>query len=323
MALFSVVAMMRESPEIVRRFVDYYRKLGATEVFVYFNGPPEDLPPIPGATRTDCTPAFWDRYSDVPLGSLEERMEVCYRDCKTRCTTEWMLIVDADEFVFSERSIAALLDTIPDEVDSIGVPTAEAVWGPGDDLDEPFGSTYFRTKWTPNHWRFLRRLIYGTISAQMRFGVLGHVVGKHLIRTDREYSQTNGHHSSRNGRVITKPAALVSKDWVGTYVAHFDAISLERWQRKWRWRLEKEIVAVGMSRTRLEQMQMVGDAMAAGRTRQLFRRFYGLSAFQYRALALLGHGFRREHFFERTVEVEPAVAWKDVPLKTTATMSWF
>ena len=320
-AHFSVVAMMRETPEIIRRFVDYYLELGAAEVFVYYNGPAEEVPATAGATRINCDPAFWDRNSDMPLSTLEERMRICYRDCRSRCSTEWLLIVDADEFVFGEKDLSSLLDSVPDNVNSIGLPTAEAVWGPGDDLEQAYGSTHFRVKWPSEmQWRLLRRVVYGSISSQMRWGVIGHVAGKHLIRTDRSYSEIGGHRSKRNDVVVTVPAASVSQEWLGTYLGHFDAISLDRWQRKWRWRLEREIVAGGMSRGRTEQMQMVGKAITAGRQKALFQRFYGLSVTQFRTLTFLGHAFRRENFFERSNCGKSAMTWTGDAPQTKATL---
>ena len=318
---FSVVAMMRESPEIVRRFVEYYTQLGASEIFVYFNGPAEELPWIAGVTRINCDPTFWDRNCDMPLVTIEDRMRICYRDCQARCSTEWLLIVDADEFLFSDRSIALLLDAIPDDIDSIGVPTAEAVWGPGDDLEQAYGSTHFRIKWASDtQWRLLRRMVYGAISSQMRWGVLGHVAGKHFVRAGRKFGEIGGHRSKRDGEVVTRPVAEVSDDWRGTYIGHFDAISLERWKRKWRWRLEKEIIAGAMSRARTEQMKMVGDAMAAGREKALFKRFYGLSGAQFKILSVLGYAFKRDDFFQRALIGEPSVGRPGGMVQTQANM---
>ena len=303
MAGFSVVAMMRETPDVVQRFVDYYEALGATEVFVYFNGPAEELPPICGATRTNLDAAFWARNPDITLETIEDRMRVCYRDCLPRCRTPWLLVVDADEFVFADRPLTALLDSVPESVDAISFPTAEAVWGPGDDPDQPFGSTYFRTKWPSElQWRLLRRPIYGAVSSVMRWGVLGHVAGKHMLRTDRPHISIGGHRSMRGTESVTRPAASASKAFANAYVAHFDAIGLDRWERKWRGRIEKEVVAGGLSRLRQEQMEMVAAALKSGRTRALFRSFYGLSRGQSLVLSGLGHVFRREHFFDRAAD---------------------
>ena len=113
----------------------------------------------------------------------------------------------------------------------------------------------------------------------------------------------------------------VSRDFANAYVAHFDAIGLDRWERKWRGRIEKEVVAGGLSRMRQEQMEMVATALKSGRTRDLFRSFYGLSRSQYLALSGLGHVFRREHFFDRAADYAPEPARVPQSLRTKATMS--
>ena len=47
---------------------------------------------------------------------------------------------------------------------------------------------------------------------------------------------------------------------------------------------------------------MVAAALKSGRTRALFRSFYGLSRGQSLVLSGLGHVFRREHFFDRAAD---------------------
>ena len=93
-----------------------------------------------------------------------------------------------------------------------------------------------------------------------------------------------------------------SKAFANAYVAHFDAIGLDRWEREWRGRIEREVVAGGLGRSRQEQMEMVAAALKTGRTRALFRSFYGLSRGQNLALSGLGHVFRREQFFDRAAD---------------------
>jgi hypothetical protein len=310
MAEFSVVAMMRESPDVVRRFVDYYRALGASEVFVYFNGPPADLPPVPGATRTDLDAAFWEKRPGVlqTLETIEDRMGVCYRDCLARCRSPWLLIVDADEFVFSDRPLPELLDMLPEEAESISFPTAEAVWGPGDDLDQPFGSTHFRTKWTSEwRWRLLRRAVYGAVSDLMRNGIIGHVAGKQMVRVGAAFDEVRGHGSRRNGQSVTVPAVSYGKAFASTWLGHFDAISFSRWERKWRDRIDKEVIAGRLSRPRQAQMQMIAQAFERGDARALFRQYYGLGRGQFAAISALGYGFRREDLFDAPEAVPSAL----------------
>lgn len=296
---FSVVVMMRESPDVVVRFVDYYLRLGASQIFIYYNGPAEEVPPVAGADVTVCTPAFWaSRVAGPVSDALEDRQRICYRDAYARCTAGWLLVVDSDEFVFGDRPLAPLLDALPRSVESIYFPTAEAVWGPGDDPHRAFGCSYFRTGWQHLRlWDLLRRSIYGGVSDVMRGGVMGHAIGKHLVRTGLRDCSISGHRSKRGDKIISVAAASVSPDFNRFHLAHFDALSQSRWESKWRYRIEKVVVAGGMSVQRQVQMRMVADALAAGKSEALFRRFYGLTPWQYRTLALLGTAFRRKDFF--------------------------
>lgn len=299
MSGFSVVAMMRESRDVVLRFADYYRRLGASEIFIYFNGPAEEVPPLPGVELTICTPDFWaEHWGGTVNDVLEDRMRVCYRHAYARCTSDWMLVVDSDEFVFGDRPLAPILATLPRGVESIFFPTAEAVFGPGDDPQEAFGSTHFRTVWERQRlWRTLRRPIYGPASDVMRVGLMGHTQGKHMVRTGLALSSINGHRSKRGETALGVPASKVSPDFANFHLGHFDALSQARWEAKWRYRIDKVVVASGMSGPRQDQMRMVAAAMASDRSAELFRSFYCLSPMQYQALALFGKAFRRSGLF--------------------------
>ena len=310
MADFSVVAMMRESPDVVRRFVQYYRKLGAAQIYVYHNGPAEELPALAGVDVTVCTPEFWARYVSGPMtDSLDDRQRVCYRDCYDRCGSDWLLVVDADEFVFGDRPLAPLLDRLPASVEAVFFPTAEAVFGPGDRIEDAFGCSHFRTGWTRQRWwGLLGPVVYGAAARLMSAGVMGHSAGKHMLRTGLDVTAIGGHRSQRGEKVIGMPAAAALSDFAGFHLAHFDALSLPRWEAKWRYRIDRVVVAPHMSPGRRRQMEEIARALAAGEGAALFRRLYGLGPVQYRLLALGRTAFRRPGLFNDTAEARPEPA---------------
>jgi hypothetical protein len=295
MSGFSVVSMMREPAEVVGRFVDYYRRLGATDIFIYYNGPASEVPDSAAEVCTLCTPAFWAPHGGEPR-ELEQRQRICYADGYSRCRTEWLLVVDADEYVFGDRPLAQALASIPPDVESVAFPTAEAVWGPGDDIDEPFGCTHFRTAWRRRStWLALAPLIYGPSCGHLKRGVAGHDAGKQVVRTGRADLRIDLHATARDGVSVTRRAPTISPELAGFYVAHFDAISLARWEHKWRLRSQSGLVLAHMAaaRQRRQQQRMIVAGLANGRSREVFARIYGLNALQFRLLALLGKGFRR------------------------------
>jgi len=298
MVAFSIASLMHEPPEIVDRFVDYYRRAGAQEILIYVDGPAPPEPPKPPAVVVACDAGFWQGRGGRPEG-LENRQMAVFGAAAERCRTPWLLIVDSDEFVFGNRAIPDFLDRIPDAVDSVRVPPAEAVWGPGDPLGEPFAATHFRTTWpTSAVSRALRRLIFGRVSAQMRQGMTGHTRGKAFLRTGRGIDTIQNHGARRGGQRVTVDLARVDPHLRGMYVGHFDATGLEHWQRKWRMRIEGATLATAMSRARKAQMQRIERSIREGgdAPRALFARFHGVTRMQYLALATLGHGFRREIF---------------------------
>jgi len=299
MAGFSTVSLMRESPDVVAKFAAYYRELGAEEALVYVDGPLGDLAGLeaPGLTLIATDADFWTALGVARPEGLEARQVAIYLAGLARARTEWLAVVDADEFVFGDRPVAEFLDRIPKDADSVSLPTAEAVWGPGDDIDAPFGSTFFRTRWSSDlAWRALRRPVYGAAGAFMRHGLLGHTMGKQFLRVGPQYTEIGNHDTKRGDAVITRRASALGLPKM--YVGHFDAIGLARWTQKWRQRISRETLTSKMAPVRQSQMDAIAAALNSGdaATRRLFKAFYGLSGLQFRTVAAMGFGFRRNLF---------------------------
>lgn len=291
---------MREDPEIVEHFVSYYLGLGAESVLVYHDGPADQLALIddPRVRIILCDPAFWDGLGGRPTG-LEDRQSAVYADGLARCDGGWVLICDADEFVFGDRPVEQFLDWLPESVDSARLRTAEAVWGPEDSPDRPFGSTWFRTAWTNlGFWKALRRVVYGQDARFFRQGLVGHVAGKQFLRADRGYSFIGNHYSERDGVNVSVWAHELGRGGEGMFLGHFDAIGLARWRRKWEQRITRETIANRMAGTRNAQMTAIASAHGEGdaATRRIFLRFYALSPWQIRILTALGYAFQRDIF---------------------------
>lgn len=295
MSSFSVTCLAREHSDVILRYARYYIALGADEVVVYWDGADApDLPAVPGMSLVACDPALWNRLGGRPLG-LEARQSLVYGLAMQRCRSDWLLICDADEYVFGDISLPLWLDRIPHGADSVRIPVAEAVWGPRDDMGTAWGSSYFRTVWPRQRlWRPLGRAIYGNVAPLMRSGLLGHVEGKQVVRTGRPYSAIRNMGAERDGTQLSRPAAAVSPRLAGLWLGHFDAIGLERWQEKWERRITRKTVAERMSPARQAQMDLIAHRMEEGRSAEIFAAFYGLTGLQAAALGAMGAAFRRE-----------------------------
>ena len=302
-ARYSTVSLMREDPEVIARFISYYRGCGAEEIMIFHDGPIPCLAQLDltGVVLRECDAAFWQGLGGRPEG-LEDRQHAVYQLGLRRCRADWMLVVDADEFVFGDQSLDRFLDWVPDRVASVRLPTAEAVWGPGDNIDKPFGSTCFRTSWARVRlWKLLRRLIYGKVSPFFRHGVAGHLSGKQFLRTGRSYSLIGNHTAEQDGKAVSVWADSLGPEGQGMYVGHFDAIGYARWKQKWQRRISHDTLANRMAGTRSAQMAAVAAAFQSGEpaTRRLFLRLYAVSPLQFRLLSALGYAFRRDVFGDR------------------------
>lgn len=302
MASFSTVSLMRETPDVVRRFAEFYHAAGAEETIVAIDGEADELDglSVPGLVIVAANAAFWDSLGIERPEFLEDRQAAVSQYALRRCRSDWLLVVDADEFVFGDRPISGFLDGIPAGHDSVTVPTAEAVWGPGDPVDTPFGSTHFRVIWRRDRlWRRLGGLVYGRpVARTMQRGLTGHTVGKQFVRAGATFSRIGSHAAQRDGETVTTAAHRIDPRLTGLYVGHFDAIGFGRWRQKWRQRIERDTLTYSMTEKRLGQMQMVADGLDAGEepARAVFRAFYGLSRLQYAILSTLGYAFRRRIF---------------------------
>ncbi len=299
MASFSTVSLVKETPDVIHRFADWYRSAGAGEVLIYHDGPAAQMELGPGVTLIECDEAFWNDLRGERPAALEDRQSAVFAAGLERCGSDWLLVVDADEFVFGNRAISDFLDKVPETVDAVSVPTAEAVWGPGDALGEPYGSTHFRMAWPRGWiWRRLNQVIFADVAQHLQRGVTGHTGGKEFLRVGRPYSLIKNHTALRNGQSITRRAEDVHPELCGMFLGHYDAIGLARWKQKWQQRIERETLVTNMRGARTEQMELVSRTMTQGdeEVTRLFSKFYGLSRFQYRVLALLGFAFRRDIF---------------------------
>ncbi len=319
MAAFTTVSLMREPPGIIRRFIEFYRRAGASEILIYYDGPVPAMSVEYPAVLVQCDAAFWARRGGRP-NTLERRQSEAFRAGMERCRTPWLLVVDADEFVFGNRDITDLLDNIPEKINSVRVPTAEAVWGPGDAFGVPFAQTFFRTAWPDRAIsRILRRLVFGRISAHMRRGLTGHARGKQFFRVNRSISEIRNHSVLRDGRKLTLGLGQVDRRLKGMYLGHFDAVDLDHWQRKWRMRAETTTVEMTKERKALMALFLAVEANGDRPTPTIFARCYRLTWYQYLMLFALGRGFRRRIFAPAEEVAETPIPERRLRLGATRT----
>ncbi len=285
---FSVVSVIKEDAQILRTFYAYYVAQGAERVRIYFDGQsPIAADELPANVEIIEIP---DSLRDEVPGTNRNDHIALQRHIFTReqrnVQSDWLLVVDADEFVTADCRLDRLFADLPSGLASLRFPVGEAVWQEGDDADQPFGASTFRFSLGPLRHVLLASLLYGRLAGLFRRGVLGHYAGKHAVRRGQEVTVVRCHHSELDGKALGKWTPEVGLGHV--FVAHFDAIDRRRWVDKLHSRAVGPKKNFGMSSSRRRQVQMVKQAVDGGTTEALFRSLYGLSARQFRMLRLFG-----------------------------------
>ncbi len=295
MASFSVVAIVKEDESILRQFCNEYIRLGAKEIFVYYDGPTEEIGKDGFFDRNDaislvaCDTAFWENHSGERPGRLRDRQVAVYQIAYSRCQSDWLLVCDADEFILADMPLGLWLDRVPAAVDSVNFPTAEAVWGPGQAIDVPFETNLFRLPFKDQRqWKRSRLFLYGPIGRVMDKGLASHSHGKSITRTGLRDITVGTHEAERDGKECSVLVSELGLDCPMVYLAHFDAISFQRWQVKFERRAPKfkEDGGTG-SKKRKRQARLANFAAALGAlpSRMVFRSLYCLSKRQEKQLS--------------------------------------
>lgn len=299
---FSICLVSRETPDIVKRFLTYHVSLGAEEIFLFHDGPSADLwdhgLQLDEETSARCRiigteDEVWPKEVKRNPRTFIPRQEALFNHAYALCQSNWLICIDADEFLFGSRNIGEVLGAISPDVSSVTIENVEAVWGPGESLGKSFSSTYFRRQMPPSPDRADRlRKAHGPTPRLLNAeGFVGHTLGKSAHRVTAGLDHIAVHWGENDATNISRPFGQVIDDPDALLLAHFDAVSFQRWRDKFDHRKRMNLG----DRRRKILARVSNMAMRFGYGPRLFRMLYGLNA---RQIELLGPDvvFRRDLF---------------------------
>jgi hypothetical protein len=317
MATFEVVTAALAPLRHIQVFANYYRKVGADKVRVFYDGRLDGVPPAK-CEVIECNRQFWETIGICRPASVEDRQRAIYNFAYTDAHSDWLLIVDIDEFVFGQNDLLDLYQALGPEYDSVRFGSVEAVFDSTDDIGKEYGSRHFRRPCNKYLAAVLPHILYPGLGGVFIRGLLGHSRGKHAVRTGLHGILIDIHDSSCRGKAMRELDASSGTRKPGFYLAHFDAISYQQWCVKW----NRRIVAQDTKecgRKRDMQLQLFAEAASEEHRTSLFRRLYAVNSrqlFVLRALGLLienarpdleNHEFRQQvSETERIDERSPA-----------------
>lgn len=226
-----VGAIMKEPLPVVARFVAWYLEMGATGITIMFDDPDDPaiqaLAPIERVTCVPCTEAYWQRLGIPSDFRFTRRQNMALTDLYHSTEEDWLLNVDADEFVYISGGDFNGLLADGASMDVLTIETAELM-GPL----EPGQNSYFRMPMG----RKVRQAVYGEHMElfPLRMGLVGHLNGKSFVRTGIEGVQLLQHEPSRKFGGEKQIRRFTAKD--GAYLLHAICTDYDNWRAKLKWR---------------------------------------------------------------------------------------
>lgn len=227
-----VGAIMNEPQTEVLRFAAWYFEAGAHGMTLLFDNPEDPAADIledhPNVTVVRCTADFWERLGFSPEARFPRRQNAAMTWLYRQCDEDWLLNVDADEFMHMPTGVDRFLNSIPNDIETVRVESAENLMTEGAD------DGYYRLPME----REAAKRVYGDAArlfGPKRKGLVGHPQGKSFIRTGIEDISLRQHWAQSTGERQVREAFVESRS--GFALLHHVGDNYDIWRSKLQWRI--------------------------------------------------------------------------------------
>ncbi len=234
MTSWSVICFANEQPEHLRAFVAWHLGSGAREVQLMLDKPNsalvQELAGVPNLRVRSFQNDYWqDNYGRNDLNRVD-RHRILATQAYRAATSDWVLHIDADEFIYADGDIARLLADVPNHTHAIRIAAADrllastdADW-PGDKFRMMTNEKY--PAWLSEIYKFPN---------QFNFGLRGHSNGKLFVRGGKTDIELMPH------RLIGPDQKRVHKNkWSEPFtLLHMFVYDFAHFQRKGEWKFNR------------------------------------------------------------------------------------
>lgn len=230
-ATWGVVCTARETPELLAAFAAHHAAIGASRIHLYLDEPSPRalalLAVIPAVEVTVCDQAYWARVNNGRPRSQEGRQIVNAQDALQRTKVDWLLHIDADEFLSPRRDLSLELSQVPAGIEYLHLEMRERAFTGGTRPETIFDGA-FRVPIQQDQ-RVLR-LVYGPGFGFTDGGFTGQTAGKSIVRV-KDCELLMGIHRPRvpSTQARERPLFLQCQSAV---LLHFEGLTPAHWMAK-------------------------------------------------------------------------------------------
>lgn len=230
--------MVRGDAMDILRFVAHHLDLGADYMYVYLDEPNRrafrSLRQHPKVRVRICDDAFWQKRGRNRPEKHQLRQTVHATFVYRNTDLDWLAHLDMDEFLWSAKPVAELLQDIPQDIPAVRMRPVEAIAG-DDDLYKA------HIPRSPQREALVETL-YPNYGGFVLGGFLSHVQGKLFVRTGMENLNYRIHNLFQNKKILPVKTELPQID-----LCHRHAPSWDHWQAHLRFRMDRGSYQAGMS----------------------------------------------------------------------------
>ncbi|MEM8591916.1 MAG: glycosyltransferase family 2 protein [Pseudomonadota bacterium] len=183
---WGTVTLADEPPELMLAFAAYHARLGASEIHIFLDRPNaglgKKLLEIPGVMVTQCDTPFWVANGGrMPMQT--RRQDVVANIGYAEAGVDWLIHMDADEFIYPVGDFGAELAAVPDAAIGMRIFPRERAWRAGVEPEGIFDGL-MRVP-LPGKLN-LDRVLTGRMARFTQRGLTGHTQGKTILRTGKD-----------------------------------------------------------------------------------------------------------------------------------------